>query len=679
MTFTTFVDILASRAVNQPTERAFTFLPDGELAAPVHSTYRELDQRARQTARLVRASVETAGQPVLLLFPPGLDVIAALFGCFYAGAIAVIADFPRRRSPSSPIDAIIIDAGVTVGLTSCLDDIEPYLSRSETLRQLRWLTLEDIAGSPPSVDIEPPAVDPEAIALLQYTSGSTDTPKGVMVTHANLVHNSGVITRRFLQTENSRTVFWLPLSHDMGLVGGVLQPLYVGFPGTLMPPLSFLQRPTRWLQAISACGATTSAAPNFAYDLCVRKTTPAQRESLDLSTWTVAINGAEPVRAKTIESFSEFFGPCGFRREAFCPSYGLAEATLVVSGEKKILPPTIVKESTIGSANPGSDAAAVVGCGGIAQEHTVVIVHPELTCRCKPGEVGEIWVAGDSVARGYWNRVDETETTFGGYLSDSGEGPFLRTGDLGCLLNDELFIAGRLKDVIIVRGVNYSPYALEQTVEKCHPSLRVSCGAAFVVQAGDRQRLVVVHELERNFLRTVPEQEVFHAIRQAVSEEHGLEVHSIVLLRPASLPKTVTNKTKRHTSREAYLNGTLNAVAQWSSPETGPVAVSNAPAPPVSAARGREEMLRVWLMEKLSRQLNIPAKEMDVRRPFAEYGFDSAAVVELAGDLEDYLGCELSPTLVYDYPTVESLCLYLAHAPRASGAGEQTGSHAWNP
>ena len=343
MRFPSLADLLGWRGQNQPDRQAFAFLVDGDLNDAVHLTYGELDRRARQTAEALRASIEHTQGPVLLLFPPGLDVIAALFGCFYAGAIAVIPDFPRRRSSLSTLETIIEDAGVVVGLTTRLAEIDSHLARSNTLNQLRWLSLDEIASTPVPTHSEPPVIQPDSVALLQYTSGSTGRPKGVMVSHANIMHNSAGIQRRFQQTENSRSLYWVPPSHDMGLVGGVFQSLFVGYPATFMPPLAFMQSPVRWLQAISVLHVTTSAAPNFAYELCVRKIAPAQRDSLDLSSWTVAINGAEPVQANTIEKFSQFFAPCGFRREAFCPSYGLAETTLVVSGESRSAPPTIIR------------------------------------------------------------------------------------------------------------------------------------------------------------------------------------------------------------------------------------------------------------------------------------------------------------------------------------------------
>ena len=315
----------------------------------------------------------------------------------------------------------------------------------------------------------------------------------------------------------------------------------------------------------------------------------------------------------------------------------------------------------------------MVGCGDAEGDNRVVIVDPKVRLPCKAGEVGEIWVAGESVAKGYWNRLEETEATFGAYLANSGEGPFLRTGDLGCVVNSEVFIIGRLKDVVIIRGVNYSPYAIEQTIERSHPSLRPSGGAVFSVQGEGTEHLVVLHELERNALRTVAPQEVFDAIRQTVAEEHSLEVHSIALLRTASIPKTLTGKTKRQTCRDDYLNGALEIVAQWSMHAPSRVQVENDPIDSLSSVRpGRERALRKWLVQNLSQRLNMPAMDIDTRRPFAEYGLDSAAVMELAGELQDYLGHELSPIVVYDYPNIDALCIYLAegqHCMETGGLG----------
>jgi acyl-CoA synthetase (AMP-forming)/AMP-acid ligase II/acyl carrier protein len=670
MTFTTIVDALRWRADNQPDQKAFTFLLDGEVNRSVPLTYRDLNQRALQTAEAIRESTQVPGHPVLLLFPPGLEMIGAMFGCFYSGSIAVVADFPGRRSPLTTLETIVDDAGMKVGLSGRLADIEPVIERSEKLRQIQWLFVDELSDAKLPDEIELAPIRPDLIALLQYTSGSSGTPKGVMLSHANIAHNSSIIKKRFLQDENSRSVLWVPPSHDMGLVGGVFQPLYAGYPGTLMPPLSFLQRPSRWLQAISALRATTSAAPNFAYDLCVRKISRTQRDSLDLSSWAVAINGAEPVQPQTIERFSEYFAPCGFRPDAFCPSYGLAEGTLIVSGEKKAVQPTFMHVSTPNHAG----TAPVVGCGGTGLDQNVIIVDPALGLPCKEGEMGEIWLEGASVAQGYWNRVQETQAAFDARLASTGEGPFLRTGDLGCIQGGELFVTGRLKDIIIIRGINYSPSAIEQTVERSHSALRPSSGVAITVQENNTEKLIILHELERSYLRTADTKDVFRAIRHAVAEEYGLDVQSIVLLRTASLPKTATGKTKRHSCREAYMNGALDVVVRWSKDGAHDLRTDGALAGSLSSVeRHDEQLLRSWLVTRLSRQLNVPAEEIDISRPFAEYGLDSAAVVGLAGDLEDHLGRELSPTLAYDYPTIQSLCSHLTENSLSRKAARSSG------
>jgi acyl-CoA synthetase (AMP-forming)/AMP-acid ligase II len=393
-----------------------------------------------------------------------------------------------------------------------------------------------------------------------------------MVSHGNLLHNSALIHQSFADTPNSQGVTWLPSYHDMGLIGGVLQPLYVGAPMILMPAVMFMQKPFRWLEAISRFKATTSGGPNFAYDLCIRKITPEQRASLDLSSWEVAFTGAEPVRAQTLEDFAATFESCGFRKEAFHPCYGMAETTLIVSGGLKTAPPIIrpvdgvalEQNKVVAATSTQENIRTIVGCGQSWLDQKILIVDPESLIPCSANQVGEIWVSGPSIAQGYWNRPEETQQSFHAYLADTGEGPFLRTGDLGFLQDGELFVTGRIKDVIIIRGQNHYPQDIELTVEKSHPALRTGCGAAFTVEVKGSERLVVVQEVERSYLRKLDMNEVVGNIRASVAAEHALQLYATVLVKTGSIPKTSSGKIQRHACRSGFLAGTLNVVEDWS-------------------------------------------------------------------------------------------------------------------
>lgn len=578
----TLVDLLGYRAQNQSDQTAYTFLQDGETEAN-KVTYKELDRQARAIASQLQ-SLDAVGSRALLLYPPGLDFIAAFFGCLYAGVVAVPAYPPRRNQNMSRLQAIVADAQATVALTTTflLDNIEGRFDENAELTNLRWLATDNIANDL-AQGWQKPKLSCHTLAFLQYTSGSTGTPKGVMVSHGNLLHNSALIYQCFAHTPNSQGVIWLPLYHDMGLIGGVLQPLYGGFPVTLMSPVDFLQKPLRWLQAISRYKATTSGGPNFAYDLCVSKIKPEQLESLDLSSWEVAFTGAEPVRAQTLEQFAATFEPCGFRREAFLPCYGMAETTLIVSGGLKTALPIIrqvegaalEQNQVVTVTRQRESTRAIVGCGHSWLDQKIAIVDPESLTPCSPNQVGEIWVSGLSVAQGYWHRVEETKQIFHAYLADTGVseasstvgkslGPFLRTGDLGFLQDGELFITGRIKDLMIIRGQNHYPQDVELTVEKSHPSLRAGCGAAFTVEVKGQERLVVVQEVERSYLRKLNVNEVVGNIRQAVAAEHALQIYATVLVKTGSIPKTSSGKIQRHACRAGFLTGSLNVVEDWS-------------------------------------------------------------------------------------------------------------------
>jgi len=437
----TLVEMVRHRARHQPDDVAFTFLLDGENEQ-LHLTNTELDRRARAIAAWL-TSMDLRGERALLLYPSGLEFIAALFGCIYAGVTAVPVCPPQKNRSLEWIQAVADDADAKIVLT---DDTKPRLKRLRRLSTCR---------TPAQIEQqwEPPKINGNTLAILQYTSDSAGVPKGVMLSHTNLLHNSATVAHAFEHARSGLCVFWLPSYHDMGLIGGILQPLYVGRPNVLLSPTAFLQQPFRWLSAISRFGGTISGGSNFAYDLCVRKITPEQRNLLDLSTWRVAFNCAEPVREETMERFSEMFEPCGFRREAFYPFFGLAEATLMVSGGYvKRAPVTCsfdadalavgkaIRYKSNGRTN-GKALRTLVGCGTAMPDQQIVIADQKTLARCPDGRIGEIWVAGPSIAQGYWQK---TNKTFNARLGETGEGPFLRTGELGFVDGGELFVTGRI-------------------------------------------------------------------------------------------------------------------------------------------------------------------------------------------------------------------------------------------
>ncbi|HEV2852271.1 MAG TPA: amino acid adenylation domain-containing protein [Thermoanaerobaculia bacterium] len=642
----TLVEVLRSRAERQGGDLAYTFLLDGERAE-AHLTYAELDRRARGLAATLAREGIGGGERVLLLYPPGLDYIAAFFGCLYAGAVAVPAYPPRSRRPSARLTSIQESAGAKAVLstTAVLSGLDRQLPRRPGVL---WLAAEGAELEKGAEEWRDPRVEEEALAFLQYTSGSTAAPKGVMLRHANLLANLEQIRLSFAQTPAERTVIWLPPYHDMGLIGGILTPLYTGNTAVLLSPVSFLQRPLRWLQAISRYRGTTSGGPNFAYDLCVEKIGEQERENLDLSSWTLAFNGAEPVRAATLERFARAFAPCGFRREAFLPCYGLAEGTLLAAVGWRGAGATIgtfeavelEKHRAVPAADP-DDARTLVGCGTAPQGARLLVVDPESGVPRAPGEVGEIWIAGPAVAAGYWGLPEATAESFGARTAD-GDGPWLRTGDLGFLgPGNELFVTGRSKDLIILRGRNHYPQDIELTVERSHPALRPGCGAAFAVEppegAGE-ERLVIVQEVRREHRQEDPAEAVA-AIRRAVADEHEAQVHAVVLLRPATIPKTTSGKIQRAACRARYLDGTLEALGSWQA-EAGTEA-----APAVDSRDldlGRPEGVRRWLAAEVAARAGMMAGEIDLGQPLDHYPLDSLAAMELMHAVESRFGVVLS-------------------------------------
>ncbi len=641
----TLIELLRQRALEKPAGADFVFLTDGENQE-IALSYKELDQRAKIIATWLEPLVKP-GERVLLIYPPGLEYLCAFFGCLYSGAIAVPAYPPSRHRGAARLESIVADATPSVALTT-----QPILARiltssppSDRLVSMHW-GATDTFDRTVDPDWKQLGISEDDLAFLQYTSGSTGVPKGVMLTHRNLLHNAALVHEACKHTTTERYVSWLPTFHDMGFMAGILQPLYGGFPVTLMSPASFLQSPLLWLQAISRYKATTSGGPNFAYDLCVRKIREEERDQLDLSSWTVAFNGAEPIRWDTLQRFSSTFASCGFRTGSFYPCYGLAEATLMVSGDQKAAVPITRKISAraleqnriVDHGDPDDDHRILVSCGRTRLDQILAVVNPDTLDQCAVGEVGEICVSGSSVASGYFNRPVETAEVFGLRLPKLADQPFLRTGDLGFIEDGELFITGRLKDLIIIRGRNHYPHDLELTAEQCDEALRPGCGAAFSVEVEREERLIIVQEVDQ---RKQPDLETLIAdIRRAIAEEHEIDVHAVVLIQSGSIAKTTSGKIQRHLCQAAFLNDRLQVIAEWrrataATPESEPTATS--------PSLDDLDAVQSWLRHQLATRIDTQASEITLDRPLSEYGLDSLTALELAHAIETTLGVCLSP------------------------------------
>ncbi|MEU2957377.1 hypothetical protein EQK42_00880 [Streptomyces albidoflavus] len=645
----TLVELLRGRAEAAPDRTAYRFLGDGDTAETV--SYGELDRDARTVAGLLREQGAAATDRALLLYPPGLDYIRAFFGALYAGVVPVPVYPPRSLRNASRLGSIAADAragfaltvspvldllgrdGAGLGLdglrTAATDGLDAALAG-------RWTGRLPDAGSP---------------AFLQYTSGSTAAPKGVVLSHGNLLHNLAMIGDAFGCDEDTSAVVWLPPYHDMGLIGGILTPLYAGFPVTLMSPMSFLRRPLQWLRAISAEGAQLSGGPNFAYEMCARLATDADRAELDLSSWRVAFNGAEPIRASTLDAFEAAFGDCGFRRSSFLPCYGMAEATLFVTGTPAAAEPTVLAVDAAGleagrADEPGTDRPArlLVGTGRPAADQDVLIVEPGSREPLPERRVGEIWVHGPSVAQGYWDNPDTTREVFAARPAGRGDADgrtWLRTGDLGFLADGELYVTGRHKDLIIVRGRNFYPTDIELAVESAHPAFRSGCGAAVAAEHDGEQVLVVLQEVEGRALATIDVAEVTAAVRAAVMDRCDVAVHEVLLLRPGTIPKTTSGKIQRSLSRQRHAAGEFEPLGG------GPVrdAAPTGPGPAEVAALApaeRTALLRQVLRQRVADALGGTAEQVATTGvPLTGLGLDSLAAVLLANRIRGDLGVEL--------------------------------------
>jgi len=731
------IQLVQYQAAMQPDKPAFVYLANG-IDEELILTNADLDRSARRLAAYLQ-SKKTFGQCALLLYPPGLDFIKAYFGCLYAGVIAVPVYPPRKNRSMIRIQAVAQSAEAAIALTS--DDVyertDKLLDETPDLKNIPWITTAALEDGLENNWTEPD-VDADTIAFLQYTSGSTGSPKGVILTHGNMLHNSRMIHAGFEHTRSGIGVFWLPSYHDMGLIGGIIQPLYCGRPNILMSPLSFLQKPYRWLAAITKYKATTSGGPNFAYDLCVRHITDEQIETLDLSTWQVAFNGAEPVLAETMEAFAARFERCGFNYNAFYPCFGLAEGTLIVTGGYVKEPPVVktfdAETLSVGKAADATEETAktvkYVSSGrDILPDEHFAIVDPETNVECSDRIIGEIWASGPSMAKGYWKNPEATESTFHARIAgDTQNRNYMRTGDLGFAIDGELFVAGRIKDLIIIRGVNLYPQDIELTVQKSNLYCRPLGGAAVMVKDNtpkQAEHLVIVQEVERRFRGDTAI--LFNDIRRAVALEHEVPVEAIVLVKSGSIPKTSSGKIQHHFCRSGFLDGSLTEIDRWVSPDvsftfTQGESTENElhEATGLTDADDRKRLIRgkidtpaesepvsVPPTEDMPETLKIPIQQTDSAMPvvsrndiamivleevrkvakeraavltldsdITELGLDSLERMEILASIEDRFGGQFPESILPDLLTanqvLDAVLLYLGSGPKKTTIHEGT-------
>lgn len=663
------VEVFRARALEDAARVGFTYLREDETAAET-VTYSQLDARACSIAGQLQAHCRP-GDRALLMYGPGLEFIAALAGCLYAGVVAVpvYPPDPLRVARTLPrLESIIRDAQSRLVLGTSSDlawagamlgkipGVDALIATDEI--ETRTIAATNWAG---------PRLDRQTLAFIQYTSGSTGEPKGVMIQHGNVLQNM-IQMEAAIDVEDAVAATWLPAYHDMGLIGSILQCWYSGRPNVMMSPLAFFQRPIFWLETIAKYRATTTGAPNFAYELCVRKTTAEERQNLDLSCWRLAMSGAEPVRPDTIERFLEAFAPSGVRRDIFKPCFGMAEATLMVACTPKSEPARIgsfdaeqlAENNVVETSDDQAAVRRLASCGQSVLDQELLIVDPETLDELPADHVGEIWIAGRHIASGYWNQPEESERTFAAHTR-SGRGPFLRTGDAGFLHDGDLFISGRLKEMMIVHGRNYFPADLEQTAAAAHEALKGCCGAAFAVETGGRERIVIVHEVARP--NRVDLEEVSRIVRWEVLDAHDVLLDTVVLVRRGTIPKTTSGKIQRGACHELFLARELQPLHCWKAPHLAASANANRP---YAAPRTPTESL---LADAWSEVLGL--EKVGVFDNFMDLGGHSLLAAQLANRLGPRLGIEIPLRELFERPTIADLAELIDQRQAAQAKSEQ--------
>lgn len=693
--FESILHVLDRRASEDGSAPAMHFFHDqpapiGEGAVDSWG-WAELRTRARSVAAELIATEARRGARVLLVYPAGLAFVAAFYGCLYAGMVPVPVPPPHRSEGLGRWRHVARDAGISGVLTfgDLVTAMRPLLdtvtSGGFCLSPADADPARPFSGA--GNDLETPHPEPGDLAFLQYTSGSTSEPKGVMISHGNLMANLRQISLSYQLTPADRMASWLPHFHDMGLLGTILAPLHDGFKVALMAPGSFLRRPLRWLELASHFRATIILGPNFGYDHCARRASSASLAGLDLGTLRIAAVSAETIRQRTLSLFDSAFAPAGFRWDAFFCCYGMAEATVLVSTNQPAEPPYLLSvkrnaltaagraaEPQTGAAPDDPSRIVLAGCGRPVDGLEIAVVDPAAFCRRGDGEVGEIWIKGPNVSAGYWQRPEQNAEIFG--LSLDGRSGWFRTGDLGFLHEGQLYVTGRLKDVIIIRGENHYPQDIEETAAASHPAL--TAAGAFAVEIGGAERLGIVCELSRAAMRNLEADAVLEALRGAISQHHDIQLSVAALIRPGSLPRTPSGKVQRFACRKGLAESTLPVVARWDArlgddspmPEGKATLLDELHSAP--RAR-REDMLRRRLQEELARLAGLQAGQLPpADTGFFDLGLDSVAVAEFGAMLQRELGLRPEPTLMFEHPNLSALSAHLAATLLADAAEAET-------
>ncbi|MGC4095736.1 MAG: AMP-binding protein [Nitrospira sp.] len=647
-------ELFEFRCRRQPNELAYASVRDN-LELENQLTYAQLECAVRSLAgRLVREV--PPGTNTLLLYPSGLDAACAFWACLYAGLVPVPAPAPdliRLKYSLPRLHRLISDARASFVLTSSrMTALSSELSRANEAAPVTWIATDQSRDEVYALDA--PRPDTGALAYLQYTSGSTASPRGVMITHDNVLAHCKALTLAGHVSDGSRSLCWLPYFHDYGLLHGIIAPFYAGIPAYLMSPVTFLRRPLRWLDAIARWSITHSGGPNFAYEACLRAVARQKDWQTDLRSWQVASCGAEPIHPETARRFIDGFGAWGFAPTSFAPAYGLAEATLLVTMKPIRRAPSLLTvdadalaRSLVTESDPlKSGTRTLVGCGEPLDATRIKIVNPTTRLECPQDAVGEVWLAGPGVASGYWNKQEETEVTFKATLADSGESPYLRTGDLGFLYRGELFLTGRIKDLIIVRGRNYYPHDLEWTAQQAHPGLRRGGGAVFSIDDQTGERVVLVHEIESQ-LSESEWTDVVNSIRRVVADEYELELHHVVLVKSGTIPKTSSGKIQRAACRAAYESGQLTIITASTLDATtdaeGGESASAGPSTPIE-----NRLADIW-------QEVLGVARPHLQANFFEVGGNSLLAAQLTSRILDEFHVHLPLSAVFECATVSAL------------------------